>query len=365
MRSVLTLLAGLVIAAVALHFYARHADVENFALARSFHAPLEKWNGVDFTAYLVKDIKAVISRHEPGYPPAADCQPSTLLWLGNSQLHLINQFREGDHIAPYWLRQELSCPDVTVPLGLSLANANLQEQYVLATYAASRLPVRLFLLELCFDDLREDGLRADFAGFLDPEGRKRVTANSVGREIISAAQSGWHERDAADVDRGAGAQTSIEDRLNATLSGLWPLWQGRAQQRGQVLLDLYFLRNAVLSIQSTTVRTMIPARYARNMGALEQLLADARRDGVRVIAYIAPLRQDVSMPYDPDQYRAWKDTVSVLAARYGAQLLNLEAAVPAQFWGSYTADDIDFMHFRGEGHKILAKALLPYVQEGR
>ncbi len=196
---------------------------------------------------------------------------------------------------------------------------------------------------------------------------ERVTANPVGREIMSAAQSAWHARDAADAskDQGVSGQTSIEDRLNAALSGVWPLWQGRAQQRGQVLLDLYFLRNAVLGIHSTTVRKMIPARYARNMGALEQLLADARRDGVRVIAYIAPLRQDVSMPYDAGQYGAWKDRVSALAARHGAQLLNLEAAVPAQFWGSDTSEDIDFMHFRGEGHKILAQALLPHVERGR
>jgi hypothetical protein len=31
-------------------------------------------------------------------------------------------------------------------------------------------------------------------------------------------------------------------------------------------------------------------------------------------------------------------------------------------WGTYHGDDIDFMHFQGEGHKLLATALLPHVQ---
>jgi hypothetical protein len=366
MRPIHRLLAGLVIAAVALPFYNRHADVENFALESSSRAPLGKWNGVNFTAYLVKDIKAVISRHQGKRSTPSHCEPLDILWLGNSQLHLVNQFRQGDQIAPYWMRGGLSCPEVSVPFGFSLANANLQEQYVLATYAVSRLPVRLILLELCFDDMREDGLRTDFSDFLDPADLKRLTGNPAGHEIMAAAQSAWHQRARADENKqDVTTQALVEDWLNDALADVWPLWRERAQQRGQVMLDLYFMRNAALGIKPTTVRKMIAPRYARNMGALRQLLVDARRDGVKVIAYIAPLRQDVPMPYNPDQYQAWKNAISMMAETYGAELLNLETAVPPQFWGSNRGDDIDFMHFRGEGHRIMAKTLLPYVERAR
>lgn len=365
MRPIHRLLAGLAIAAVALPFYNRHADVENFALETTSRAPVSRWNGADFTAYLVKDIKAVVSRHRAGQSSPSRCEPFHILWLGNSQLHLVNQFRQGDQIAPYWMREGLSCPDATVPFGFSLANANLQEHYILANYTASRLPLRFILLELCFDDMREDGLRADFSGFLDPADRQRVMASPVGREIMAVAQNVLHESADDEKKQSASTQTSVEEWFDGALAGVWPLWRDRAQQRGQMMLDLYFLRNAALGIRPTTVRKMIAPRYARNMGALRQLLADARRDGVKVIAYIAPLRQDVPMPYNPDQYRAWKNEVSVMAESYGAQLLNLEAVVPPQFWGSNVGEDIDFMHFRGEGHKILAKALLPHVEGAR
>jgi lysophospholipase L1-like esterase len=52
-----------------------------------------------------------------------------------------------------------------------------------------------------------------------------------------------------------------------------------------------------------------------------------------------------------------------MAQSYEAQLLNLERIVPGEMWGSYTADDIDFMHFKGPGHRLVAEALLPYVRK--
>jgi hypothetical protein len=54
--------------------------------------------------------------------------------------------------------------------------------------------------------------------------------------------------------------------------------------------------------------------------------------------------------------------VETLARRHGVLLLNLETLVPPQYWGTYHKDDIDFMHFQGEGHRLLAEALRPAVE---
>jgi hypothetical protein len=362
MRPIHRLLAGLGIAVAGLVFYDRQANTETFTLDTSYQSPLETWKGVAFNAGMVSTIKALITHHVPA-PASAGCEPSVILWLGNSQLHLINQYRRGDHLAPYWLRSDLSCPDQTVPMGVSLANANLQELYVLSA-AASRLRPRAILLELCFDDLREDGLRAEFSGFIDSAARKRLTGNAVGREIVAQADAGWSKSDTSEENGGLWgfAQKSVEDRLDGALSVAWPLWNDRSNLRIQVMTQLYFLRNRVLAIKSTTVRKMIAPRYARNMQALEQLLLDARQDGVAVVAYVAPIRQGVPLPYDAQEYWRWKIAVSDMARRHGAVFQNLEALVPAAVWGTYSTDDIDFMHFRGEGHKILAHALLPHVE---
>ena len=56
------------------------------------------------------------------------------MWLGNSQLHTINQFQSGQHIAPYWLRQKAQDPSCFWPYGFSLPNANFQEFFILSSY---------------------------------------------------------------------------------------------------------------------------------------------------------------------------------------------------------------------------------------
>jgi hypothetical protein len=120
-----------------------------------------------------------------------------------------------------------------------------------------------------------------------------------------------------------------------------------------------------LGIKPTTIRKMIPARYARNMDALRVLLQDAQERKVHVITYIAPIRQDVPLPYDLAEYGKWKAVVEELSRTYSATHINLEKLVPGELWGSYVSNDVDFMHFRGQGHQMLAGALLPYVRAAR
>jgi hypothetical protein len=71
---------------------------------------------------------------------------------------------------------------------------------------------------------------------------------------------------------GVFAQKSLEDRLDAGLGAIWPLWRDRENLRARALTDLYLLRNEALGIKRTTIRRMIPARYERNMVAFKQFL---------------------------------------------------------------------------------------------
>jgi hypothetical protein len=87
-----------------------------------------------------------------------------------------------------------------------------------------------------------------------------------------------------------------------------------------------------------------------------------RKRNIPVIGYIAPIRQDHPLPYDRSEYARWKDSVQTLASRYGAKVINMEELIPPRLWGAYNEGQIDFMHFTGPGHRILAEALLPHVR---
>ena len=245
-----------------------------------------------------------------------------------------------------------------------MPNANIQEHYILSRYVTRQFPVRMMILELCFDDLREDGLRLEFSALLSDA--RFVGDEPVAAAIVSRAQS-QNNLDTAEENAGLEGfvQKSVEDRLDAALGNVWPLWSHRQDLRVNVLSDLYYTRNAVLGISPTTVRKLIPARYDRNMEALGSLLRDAKENDIAVFTYIAPIRQDIPIPYDSLKYERWKMAVGEIAYEHGARLINLEELIPAELWGSYVNDDVDFMHFRGPGHQILARALLPAVAAAR
>jgi hypothetical protein len=348
------LLIAAVVAFIGLTLYGRNdLSAEDFALRKDDVHATEAVDGVPFTASSVPLMKAAIDR---GIPHAEH----VALWLGNSQLHTINQMAVGDHLAAYWLRRDITTTDV-LPLTFSLPNANFQEELALTAYALGRLKLDLVILSLVFDDLREDDLRDDFKVVMDANLRARLSRSSIGQDMLVRLQRENEKPLSENGGLNAFGQFQIESWLSGVLDRHLALWDKRANLRTHVLTDLYFARNYAFGIKSTTVRHLIPLRYKRNMAALEELLNEAESAGVPVLGYIAPLRPNATSPYDAAEYKLWKSEVGAMLRAKGFSFVNLEDIVPAENWGTYDPNAVDFMHFQAEGHRILARALAPYV----
>lgn len=361
-------LAALVAFSALVFTGSQRIDLENLAKGQENTSRPEEHNGTPYTASSVQDIKALIDNLSPGKGKNAG-NPSScpILWLGNSQLHYINQYQKGDHLSPYWLRSLWHDPLCLEPLGCSLPNANFQEYLILSRYATIRsAPVQLLILELVFDDLREEGLREDFAEILTSNvaAEMRRTSPTVNAIVSRFLVPNKDVRVSGEKEALSGTiQEPVEKWLNARLSRAWNLWACRSQIEGNVHLAVYYTRNYVFGIKPTTVRKMIRARYDLNMEALRDILNDYQRRRIPVLLYIAPIRQDQPIPYDDKEYARWKQELSELALNFGAHLVNLEQLVPGNLWGSYVGQDIDFMHFQGPGHRLVAEALLPHVRK--
>jgi hypothetical protein len=126
--------------------------------------------------------------------------------------------------------------------------------------------------------------------------------------------------------------------------------------------DLYDARNWTLGITPSSVRRIIKPRFERNMHALEALVGHLRRSAIPLLVYIAPIRQDISLPYEVEAYQRWIGRIERMASERGFRFVNLERLVPADRWGSIHNDDVDFMHFQGPGHKLLADTLRPEIE---
>jgi hypothetical protein len=351
------------IALYTLHYIAQQdIDLENLAKGNENTLQAESYKDRQFTASSIKEIKKVLNEREI-HPVICESKMKRLLWLGNSQLHYINQYKKGDHLSPYWLKMKWGTPDCIDPLGFSLPNADLQEFFVLSQIVLKHVSIDGLIVELVFDDLREDNLRNDFSHILTPETIAYISDSIEGgaeimKKFYSVATVHNNDKDALIGTVQKPVESWLADNLNKT----WGLWAKRPQIEGQVLLGLYNLRNYVFGIKPTSIRKMIKTRYDLNIAALNEMLVNFKEKNIPVLLYIAPIRQDKPIPYDLDEYARWKEQVRKIAEKHNSVFINLENLVPPELWGSYVGDEIDFMHFQGAGHKIVAEALLPHLR---
>ena len=80
-------------------------------------------------------------------------------------------------------------------------------------------------------------------------------------------------------------------------------------------------------------RRMVRGAYERNLAAVAATLELARRDDIRVLVYVTPIRNDVEIPYVESEYAGFKRELEALARERGALFANLEDLVPGQLFG--------------------------------
>ena len=342
-----------------------HGEKTNFEDASTFGADttsvMERVDGYKIHCFDSRDAAECLAGAR------ARNAANSVLWLGNSQVHAVNQFHAGETNAAPILFTKLKEKGLDL-VTFSQPNANLQEHLVLFEYIQRQLPIKLLILPVVFDDMREDGIRKEVADFISDESTKMaLVKTSSGEQIINIAEATAKN---SDTDT-AGISQTIQEKVERTLT-MWltdrsQLWSARPEIRGQIMFNLYFLRNTFLGIKPTSKRKVIPARYLDNMAALKAILDSASNKKITVLLYVVPLRNDVEMPYFKKEYEQYKADVKILSEQYEANFVNLENLVPARLWGSKEStsvgggQELDFMHFQAEGHKLLAAKLSELV----
>lgn len=282
-----------------------------------------------------------------------------LLWLGNSQLTTVNNYSLDQYPTPILLQRELSRTGVQV-VAFGPPNGNPQEHLVLFHAVSDRRKVGILLLAVCFDDLREDGVRPDIAiGLKDERVREAVSSSQVGKTLVHVAKpvsdDAQHHQPSS--------QELTESTLDRLLASFSPHWEARGRARSMIAVWLYQLRNTVFGIKPQTVRPVIASRYRKNMDALDALLDAARGKGVHVIVYLPPLRTDIPSPYDAVQHQQFKRELQTMVEGRG-QFYDYEEVVPGDEWETKNgtalgvSEELDFMHFAYPGHVRFTRRLI-------
>jgi len=299
----------------------------------------------------------------------------TVLYLGNSQSHSINQKKEGENTMSGYLFNELLDSNITF-LSASIPNANLQEQYLLYSFFKTSLPkIKLLVIPVFMDDLRETGIRKPyFKDFF--KGDFSIDENyDLALEINNSLRSFKQTKDAdtniinnGDYDAlKETTQDIVERNLNQSLKNNFSFWNNRENIRGKYFITLYKTRNTLLNISSQSTRKMIMSRYEKNLNALKTIIVEAQKNDTKVLLIIPPLRQDIKYPYDKKEYRAFKLELNNIAKNYSVTLIDIDNIIKGKYWGYsaptqlFNEKDYDFMHFQSEAHKIMADTLKPYI----
>ena len=280
------------------------------------------------------------------------------LWLGNSQLHAINQKQKGQETATVKLHK-LATKYNEYLISVSQPNANLQEHFLLAAYLIKKLPVKYIILPVVFDDMREDGVRFSLKYLLEDHTTIDLIKDyETGKKLLTQ-----YKNSNKNLNIEENLQDKSESYLNKKLSNVWPLWSERSQFRGTLFNFLYRLRNYVFQINPSTTREILPGEYKKNFQALNSLIQITKENKIKLIIYNVPIRNDVKIPYDNEHYSKFKKDLINISNKNSLKFLNLEMIVPNNLWGKKISTtiskkkELDFMHFKEQGHEILAKSL--------
>lgn len=286
------------------------------------------------------------------------------LWLGNSQLHAVNQLRPNQLNAPPIAFKPLD-NELIYLMAFSQPNANLQEHFLTYLYLNQKRKINYLILPVVFDDFREGGIRPELLKFAEDRNAKEILSRSLVDQKVIKEQELIGNKSSSDT---AGLEGTVQEKVERSLNHWFDthlgFWQARADARGTLFTQLYLVRNTILGITPSSKRKVIRGRYQDNMNALRAILELAKENTSHVLVYIAPLRNDVEIPYVRSEYDNFKKEIELLTKEHHAQFVNFENLVPAHFWGSKGGTrlseqaEIDFMHFQAGGHTLLANEVV-------
>lgn len=290
--------------------------------------------------------------------------------LGNSQTHAINQKLAGEVVYPELLQRQF--PNLCV-LTNSIPNANLQEFHVILRWWMDQANIKTLLLPVFMDDLREDGLRKEFFTALIDDSFSLEFPQDALESEWNKIFKGFGESPQENVAASEGIETPqdiVEREINGWLNAQSETWRNRPNARGDFFMKLYRWRNTLFDINASTKRKMIPARLEKNFLALRKTLALCETRAIQVVLYIPPIRTDVEVPYDLQEYKKFKNRAQLLSKEFSqVQFKNFESIVPGEYWGLKASTDsdsepeLDFMHFQFAGHQILADSLATLLHQ--
>ena len=306
-----------------------------------------------------------------------------VIFIGNSQM-LAMSLAPGEQPSP--------TPDRTYP---DLLAANLQSQqpapvliYRLAAPGMS-YPEALWYLEYldCHPALHPTsivlqinyqafwtgGIRESLTGLLKNDKDacfsdriRKITrsgapyADDFAEALHNFQQSGKQDTAVKTAAGSGGFGPPLETAFRTELQKATLFRDGEAQKDDFAQM-LYRLRLYVLQVKPSTARSVTGPRLLKSQAALQAFAALCHESHIGLVVFTAPVNPAVSLFSSDADRSTYQNFVQSFVATNHLPFFNLENAIPAQYWGRQF-NSADPLHIGREGHRLLAKFMMPVVQ---
>ena len=303
---------------------------------------------IDLDSNAVKNVISTIDNNK-----------KTIFILGNSQTQSVNQLKKNQ--TNLIEITSIALPEYNV-ISHTMPNMNFQEFWFSLCYWNSKISIDKVLVPVFFDDFRENQVRSDLTNFAVDENFLINGKDFISIKINNKISNENKSENAQNI--GQVLEIKILDFLNSNFF----IWRNRTNIKTNIFVGLYNLRNTIFNIKPTSKRKVIKSSFKNNLKSLINILKFTDEAEISAYLYIPPIRQDYEMPYDLNEYKNFKKQIRDTISYFNGNFKNFETIVPPLLWGNKQSTnlskktEIDFMHFRFEGHKILSDSLSKFVK---
>ena len=293
--------------------------------------------------------------------------------LGGSQLHGINNFKEGDELSVSYENKYTETDNSNLFfLQWSQPNANLYEIFsaYLTLREANMVPDWL-VIPVVYDDLRETGLPYDVLETIPLISEEDIAIAGEGlrllKEIILAERQEHSNSDPIERNKvNKTPQQYFENLLVKQMEERFELFKLRGLLRAKlVVLYKTSVSRLVVSLTPDYRIARVPDQLREwNNGALVSLIKLAIHDGVKILVYKQPHRPGEKKFYhDRKAYDAYFSELERMCLKLNVHYRDFETIVPARYWGLTNHYRPDVFHFQNQGHEILGRVLYDFFNE--
>jgi len=316
----------------------------------------------DFEGMQINQIGGGLEEVIPAIETSDKAPLGWSLLMGNSQLHSINYYEDGDHLAIFHLNSLLRSGDVGMRM-VQLSSPNINFQELLLYYLTLKdhgLKPDWIIIGCTYRAFQLTSLREDFQKQLDSLDLNEFELNDAVKtyytdqhKVISANRN--HPTETGTL------QEKIENGITSQLEKHWEAYRYRGNVRSKLKVlpgmafRSLFEKHSFYQGSQTTENL--------NMLFLEQLIDLCEKDGIKVLLYQPPHPQSSEpFQYNRRSYNAcFRKLARIAEEKEHVFFESFETVVPLKLWGMNNSGRLDIFHFKEEGHRILAENIFQFL----